>query len=191
MAQVPGFSSHSPPSPPDHVPIIHLQPQEAVTPPRQSIPPPTASPSPAPPAPGSHDCTGCLEQKVHSYSPKCDTIWFPPRVPSPPFSKSPRPLPSLSAPKQSPITALLPPKLPSRATKHALPQSPTPLSSLLLPPPDSEGQRVPNIWYEENLGDMLLELVESGLYSDTSLLCSDGEVTAYFLLHIHLSIFFD
>ena len=25
---------------------------------------------------------------------------------------------------------------------------------------------------------MLLELVESGLYSDTSLLCSDGEVTA-------------
>ena len=118
-------------------------------PPRQSTPP-----SPAPPAPGSHDCTVCLEQKVHSYSPKCDTIWFPPRVPSPPFSKSPRPLPSLSAPKQSPITALLPPKLPSRATKHALPQSPTPLSSLLLPPPDSEGQRVPNIWYEENLGDM-------------------------------------
>ena len=40
------------------------------------------------------------------------------------------------------------------------------------------GERRANIWWEHNLSEVLLEIAVYVLYDDTSLLCSDGKVTA-------------
>ena len=40
------------------------------------------------------------------------------------------------------------------------------------------GESQASTWWQETLSEVLLEVVKSGVYDDTFLLCSDGKLTA-------------